>query len=155
MNCCSNRMLIIAGLLLLLSAFASSEERIAYMVKDTHLLSEPKSNSPSLDLIPSGNEVTVLMRKGGWYQARSGKDTGWIKFISVRFQQGNIKGSSGLSETAKLLTQNTEPTLSAGVKGLQEEDLAKALADMDAVKEMESYAVTLKQARDFANEQNL
>ena len=142
-------------LLFFFSSGLSALERTAYLVSDTSIRSEPSPTAAVKAALSAGSQVSVMQRSGGWYEVQSFDKTGWLKFIAVRFQPGTAKGSSGLTEAAKLLTQDTGPTLTAGVKGLQKEDIEQAKPNLDAVTAMERMAVSPELARSFAAEQDL
>jgi uncharacterized protein YgiM (DUF1202 family) len=137
------------------SMFSVAVSKDAVVVRDSDLKNEAKSRSATILTLKKDSNVSVGERQGGWYLVTFNNERGWLKFVSVRFSNKAQQGSSGISETAQLLTQGSKPALTAGVKGMQEEDLTNAKADLMAVDQMQEFLVSAGQAENFAEQASL
>ncbi|MFA5081533.1 MAG: SH3 domain-containing protein [Hydrogenophilaceae bacterium] len=126
------------------------------MLRDDTLRATASASARDLGKAVKGNKVDLLARQGGWTQIRVGGKTGWVRLLSVR---GHAPaGSNNVLAGAAELTQQRDPNkvvATAGLRGLNEEDLRKAHYNAEEMQRLEGQAVTGEAARRFAAEGNL
>ncbi|NTV96632.1 MAG: SH3 domain-containing protein, partial [Thiobacillus sp.] len=125
------------------------------MLRDDSLRAGAAVGAATVGSAKKGSKVTILTRQGGWTQIRAGGKTGWVRLLSVR--AGGTGGSGSLSDVAAL-TEKRDPNkvvATAGLRGLNEEELRKAQYDAGQMQQLESQAVSVEDARRFAAEGNL
>lgn len=134
-------------------------EQGAYLLRDTSLLSEPYSDAREITELHSKTVITILERRGGWYQVRTAKhQTGWLRMSTIRL--GEIQsGSSGVGETLRFLESGRSAasgvTVATGIRGLDAADVANASPNHLAVKHLDRYQTSAARARAFAAEAKL
>ena len=146
--------------LLLMSALCASLASAAsggVLIKDETLYAKPAVRSASVGRVARGTHVTVVARQGGWVEVMSGRSHGWVRMFSVR---GSIGGSgnaaselAGLAQAGQRRPGNIVAT--AGVRGLNEEDLKTAKYSERGIQDLASYSVSAGAARQFASNARL
>ena len=128
----------------------------AYTVSATPLTTGPFTDAASVTTLAPHTNVSVLLRKGGWYQVNldSGQ-TGWlrmtaVKFTSVAGQARNsvLVGLLSLFESGRSGANGT--TTSTGVRGLNTGDIADSKPDTTAVDGLKAWAATPDEARQYS-----
>jgi len=119
-----------------------------YIKRDTSLYAEPFKDAEVLVSLPVNTGLSIIKRKGGWYQVNANDQTGWVRLVTVRL--GKVRtsesGSSGgdaielLGGLATGREKSSEVTTASAVKGLGEEDLRDATPDTDAIDELDEFA---------------
>ena len=134
-------------------------EQIASVLRDTELRSEPFNDASITTTLKAKSPLTILKRRGGWYQARHGKQQGWVRMSAIRLGEARDGGSSGIGETLQFLSSgrsgSSGVTVATGIRGLDAADVANATPNHQAVKSLERFQVTAAQARAFASEAKL
>lgn len=145
---------------LLASVFCSSLASAAssgVLIKNETLYAKPVARSASAGRLVRGTPVTIVSRKGGWVQVASGKSRGWVRMFSVRSSGARSAGAAselaGWAQAGQRRPGNVVAT--AGVRGLNEEDLKTAEFSQQGVSDVESYAVSASAARQFASQARL
>jgi len=146
--------------LLLISALCSSLAFAAsggVLIKDETLHAKPAVRSASVGRVARGTQVTVVTRQGGWLEVTSGRTRGWVRMFSVRGSVGG--GSNTAAELAGLARagqrQPGNIVATAGVRGLNEEDLKSAKYSARGIQNLASYSVSAAAARQFAGKAGL
>jgi hypothetical protein len=127
------------------------------VLQQTTLRAEPYSDAAALATLRAKQQVTVIERKGGWYQVRIPGQSGWLRMSHVRFGDGSstTQGSSGLSETLRFLSTgrsgSSGVTVATGIRGLDAADVANARPDHRAVNRLERYRVSQSTVESFAH----
>lgn len=142
------------------SLCASSENgnSAAIIVKAASLQELPKLGAKAIAELVAEQKVGILQREGGWYQVAVDEAlNGWVKLLSVRFEKsayrpGNM-GASALWSVVK--SGHSDVTATTGVRGLNEEDIKKSNANIDALKTMQAYEVNLQDVQKFAQDGKL
>lgn len=131
--------------------------KTGFTIKKTHLLIYPKNQSELGELIEENSNITILSRKRAWYNISSTNDlSGWINMLNVRFSATKKReGDLGIGALFSSVTKDTLPTVSTGVRGFDDADLANAQADFQQVELLSSYSVSLTQAKEFAEQGQL
>jgi hypothetical protein len=150
-------------LLSLLAAFSialpvqAQDEQGATVLRDTELRAEPYADAAVLARLKARSKLTILQRKGGWYQARDSRNrTGWLRMSTIRLGSGAAAGSAngGLGQTLRFLSTgrsgSSGVTVATGIRGLDSADVANATPDHEAVKQLDRYRVSSAAARSFA-----
>ncbi len=151
------RLLLTLVLSCLLPAVLFAEEQRATVLQQTTLRAEPYSDAAALATLSAKQQVTVIERKGGWYQVRIPGRTGWLRMSHVRLGDGSntTQGSSGLSETLRFLSTgrsgSSGVTVATGIRGLDAADVANARPDHRAVNRLERYRVSQSTVESFAH----
>lgn len=152
-------------LFVLFSAFLISqplqaaEPQQATVLRDTELRADPFSDAVVVTRVRAESSLRVLQRRGGWYQVRDKqKRTGWLRMSTIRFGDGNSaasdNGGNGLEKTMRFLSTGRSgasgTTVATGIRGLDSADMSNATPDHAAVKQLDSFKVSAKDARAFA-----
>lgn len=152
-------LLFLASALLSTALFA--EEQIATTLKATQLFSEPYSDATVITNVAAKQQVTVIERKGGWYQVEQRGQSGWLRMSAIRFGNGETakRDGKGLAQTLRFLSTGRSGangvTVATGIRGLDAADVANAKPDHDAVKQLERYSANPQAARKFARNARL
>lgn len=124
------------------------------MIKDDSLRNSASSSGTVVGSVAKGASVEILARQGGWTQVRHAGKTGWVRILSVRKGEAS-RGSAGaeLAGAVAIGTTRYDPnrvTATAGLRGLNEEELRAARYDPAQLQLMDGYAVGAAEARQFA-----
>lgn len=153
-----HRLLLLAALGLVVAAPLQAEEG-ATLLRDTELRSEPYSDARVIAVLKAHTTLTILERRGGWYQARTaGYQRGWVRMSAIRL--GELKaGSSGVGETLRFLSSGRSGasgvTVATGIRGLSAADVANAKPNHQAVQRLGRYQASAVQAQSFADQARL
>lgn len=146
--------LLLVGTLFTSLAFAASS---GVLIKNETLYAKPAVRSAAVGKVARGTPVTVVTRQGGWVEVTSGRTRGWVRMFSVRSSVGG--GANAASELAGLAQAGQRRpgniVATAGVRGLNEEDLKTAKYSARGIQELASYAVSAGTARQFAGKAGL
>jgi hypothetical protein len=140
-------------LLVLLTGQAWAAER-GVMLKQESLRAAASTTASSSGSVSTGASVEILARQGGWTQVRHAGKTGWVRLLSVR--KGETSPANVGADVAGAVAVGTthyDPgrvTATAGLRGLNEEDLRAARYDPAQVDQLEGLAVAATEARQFA-----
>lgn len=139
-----------------------AEEQVATVLRDTQLHSAPYSDASVITTVKAKSRITILERRGGWYQVRdSRRHTGWLRMSNIRFGEGGTStgDGSGLNQTLRFLSSGRSGasgvTVATGIRGLSSADVAHATPDHNAVKRLDRFSVSAAAAQSFALNANL
>jgi hypothetical protein len=129
----------------------------ARVIKDTHLFSEPSLSSRTKIPLKKEQTVSIIKRKGGWYQVKESQTSGWVKMFLLRFNAMPVRESkSGLNS---LISSTRKPhsdlTLTTGVRGINEKDLKSSKPDFEALKQLYLLQVSTRSSKKFAKDAGL
>jgi hypothetical protein len=150
-----------AGAVFALACSSPARAEAALTVKETELKKEAAIDSPTLATLPEKSRVEVLKRQGGWTQIKPvTQPQGWVKMFNLRYGDGSARGDEGgglgsLFNVAR--TGSSGTTVTTGVKGLEitKESLQNASPNMNELKLMRGYSVSLAEAQQLASSGNL
>lgn len=145
------RMLMLC-LALCYAAGAWAQEE-AYVIRETELKAKPYSDAQTLFMLPARSKVIVLQRRASWNQVKSGTTTGWVKMLSLQLARGasTRRADGGLQSLFNVArTGSSGATVTTGVRGLSEEQLANAKPNPAALEELDRYAADRRAAERFA-----
>jgi hypothetical protein len=127
-----------------------------YTLKATEVKDKPFLDANTLATLPEKTTVEILTRQGAWMQIKAADiKQGWIRMLSVRLGNPDQK----LRDTSSLLSAlaigsrprpATTSTVTTGVRGFSEEDLANAKPNAGEVEKMNGFAATAEEATKLA-----
>ena len=136
------------------SASAASQMQKARTVRATDLRDHPVSDGKLLEVVPANSDLLVRERQGGWYHVVRGEQDGWVRLTAVRFATTTPSSSGGISAPLAFLRSGRSAvqtgTVTTGVRGLSEVDLANATPNPSAVSALDTHAVMPEDARAYA-----
>jgi hypothetical protein len=124
-----------------------------YTLRATDVKDKPFLDATTLITLPEKTTVEIVTRQGAWMQIKAADvKQGWIRMLSVRLgspdQQkpqsgGNLLSALGIGSRPRPATTSTVTT---GVRGFSEEDLANAKPNAAEVEKMKSYGASVEEA---------
>lgn len=151
MNC---RAWLVAALVLFLPAAYAAES--GYTLKPTELKDRPFLDAATVVTLPEKTQVEIVTRQGAWMQVRTrDKQQGWVRMLSVRLGSPDQKppGGGNLLSAIAIASRprpTTTATVTTGVRGFSEEDLAKAAPNAAELAKMKGFAATAFDAQQLA-----
>jgi hypothetical protein len=148
-----SRSLAFVAVLTLLSGPVWAAES-GVMIKDEVLRAGASATAAETGSIGKDTQVEILARQGGWSQVRHPGGSGWVRLLSVR--KGEVsRGDAGADLVGALSIglSRRDPnrvTATTGLRGLDEEQLRAARFDAGQLQNLEGYAVSAADARQFA-----
>jgi hypothetical protein len=143
----------IATLLLLLAPALCFAEP-ASVIRATELKQQPATDAPATGQLAQNAKVDALERKGGWTRVKAeGGAEGWVRMLALRYAGvGEAKqGDSGVAQMLNVARSGTSGTqVTAGVRGLDAEQLANARPNAAELRKMDGYAASKAGAGSFA-----
>lgn len=147
----------------LLLAAAQAQADSAHTIRPTELHADSQSDAATLATLPENTALEVLQRRGAWSQVKSATQTGWVRMLNLRFDakagaaptsaSGNpLGGLTGLLASGRTSNSGTDTT---GVRGMNEEDLNKAQANLTEFKKMQGFATDKSVAQAFGKRSKL
>jgi len=145
---------LFAALFLFSSAAFAAES--GYTIKATDLKDKPYIDAVTIVTLPEKTQIEIVTRQGGWMHVRApDKQQGWVRLLSVRLGNpdkraksgGNLLSAIGIGSRPR---PTTTATVTTGVRGFSEEDLAKAAPNAAELEKMKGYAVTVADAQQAA-----
>jgi hypothetical protein len=145
---------LLAALILVIPAAYGAET--GYMLRATEVKDKPFLDATTLTTLPEKATVEIVARQGAWMQVKS-RDvkSGWVRMLSVRLGSPDAKPQTG-GNLLSAIGVGTRPrttstaTVTTGVRGFSEEDLANAKPNPAEVEKMKGYSVTPEVAGEFA-----
>lgn len=143
------------------SLTVASQPAITYT--NTPLKSEPYLDSETISELEKGTAIEILSRKGGWYQIKSTKESGWLKIYSVRLNKSvsamEKSGDSGIEQAGNFLitgrSGSNSVSASTGIRGLDEENLNAAKPDSEAIEQLDRLTPTQDEISNFSHRRRL
>lgn len=150
----SCRAWLVAALVLFLPAAYAAES--GYTLKATELKDKPFLDAATVVTLPEKTQIEIVTRQGAWMQVRTrDKQQGWVRMLSVRLGSPDQKprGAGSLLSAIGIANRprpNTTATVTTGVRGFSEEDLAKAAPNAAELAKMKGFAATAADAQQLA-----
>jgi len=150
---------LVAALVLFLPAAYAAEN--GYTLKATELKDKPFLDAVTVVTLPEKTPVEITTRQGAWMQIRTkDKQQGWVRMLSVRLGNpdqkprggGNLLSAIGIGNRPRT---STTATVTTGVRGFSEEDLAKAAPNAAELEKMKGFAATAADAQQLAAQAKL
>ncbi len=144
---------LVAVLTLLIPPAHAAET--GYTLRPTQLKAKPFLEAETVTTLPEKSQVEILVREGAWMQIKTKeKQQGWVRMLSVRLGNPDQKTQGGNLLSAILFYDRPRPvttaTVTTGVRGFSEEDLAKAVPNPAEVVKMKSFTATPANAQQLA-----
>ena len=146
---------LVAILAVLVPAAHAAET--GYTLKPTEVKDNPFLDANTVVTLAEKTTVEIVTRQGAWMKVRTtdAKQQGWIRMLSVRLGNPDQKPQSGGNLLASLgigarPRPSTNATVSTGVRGFSEEDLASAKPNAAEVEKLKSFAATPEEAAKLA-----
>ncbi|HEY5897723.1 MAG TPA: SH3 domain-containing protein [Burkholderiales bacterium] len=128
----------------------------ATVIRAAELKSEPATDAATLAQLAENTKVDALERKGGWTRIKAGEAEGWVKMLVLRYGAGAKTGDSGLTQLFNVARTGSSGTqVTTGVRGLDEQQLAKAQANPAELAKLNTFAAERDAAAAFAAEGKL
>ena len=128
-----------------------------YTLKATEVRDNPFLDANTIATLPEKTVVEIVTRQGAWMKVKTAdaKQQGWIRMLSVRLGSPDQKPQSGGSLLSALgigsrPKPSTNSTVTTGVRGFSEEDLANAKPNAAEVEKMKGFTATPEEATRLA-----
>ncbi len=149
------RWLALLSVLLALTAQAwIARAEPAFTIKAVELKAQAASDAKTIASLPVNTQVDLVQRTGAWVQLRSGADLGWAKLFDVRLAGANTGANKGggnsLGEVFGLASGQRGASVTTGVRGLDEDTLAKASPNPQEFAKLVSFQSSKEKAQAFA-----
>ena len=147
------RWLLALVILVIPAAYAAET---GYTLRATEVKDKPFLDAETVVTLPEKAVVEIVTRQGAWMQIKTREvKSGWVRMLSVRLgspdqkpqTSGNLLSAIGIGNRPRTTSTSTVTT---GVRGFSEEDLAKATPNPAEVEKMKGFAATPVEAGDFA-----
>lgn len=144
------RYLLVAASLLSFQTYAAND---ATLLKADTLRSKPFLDAPSQANLSRGAVVSILKKQGAWANVKAGKQSGWVRSLSLKTGTAALPGSSIASiNTGRLGTGKIVTT--TGVRGLEADGstatLDTAQFNAEELAAAEALTVSADKAKAFA-----
>lgn len=149
--------LISATAMVLCISAASALAAPGMVLRNDKLYSQPSSGSAVAGSVAKGTSVNILSKQGGWLRVTAGKTTGWMRLLSVRAGEGGL-GGAGVGDVVGAATTRSDPSrvvAVAGLRGLNDEELKEAKFNAAELAQLDTWVVTVAQAKTFADQASL
>lgn len=128
----------------------------ATVIRATELKAEPATDAATVAQLAEKTQVDALERKGGWTRVKAGSAQGWVKMLALRYDGTAKRGDSGVAQAFNVARTGSSGTqVTTGVRGLDEEQLAKAQPNPAELAKLNRFAVDRAGATEFAAEGKL
>jgi hypothetical protein len=132
----------------------ASAAELAYTVRPTEVKAKPFTDASTLASLAAASKVDVLTRQASWIQVKSDAATGWVKMLSLRFDQLGTSAKPANNNLAVMFniasTGSGGSTTATGVKGISEEALKNPRPNPAALKQVNEVQVSKADAEAFA-----
>ena len=125
----------------------------ATVVRATDLKAEPATDAATVKQLAENTRVEALERKGGWTRVKAGSAEGWVKMLVLRYSGASDakRGDTGLTQAINVARTGSSGTqVTTGVRGLDEEQLAKARPNPAELAKLDGFAADRASATSFA-----
>jgi hypothetical protein len=126
----------------------------AVTIKSVELKAQAASDARTVATLPVNTQVDLVKREGAWVQLSSGSDLGWAKLFDIRLSgasTGPTKGSGNqLGQVLGLASGQRGASVTTGVRGLDEQTLARASPNPQEFAKLVGFQATKEQAQAFA-----
>lgn len=136
------------------ASMTAQAAELAYTVRPTELKAKPFTDASTIASLAEKSKVDVLLRQSSWLQIKSNNAVGWVKMLSLRFEEplgakkGDSDGLMGVFNVAR--TGKGSSTSTTGVKGFDETTFRNAGENVAELHKLESMGVSKAEAAEFA-----
>jgi len=130
---------------------AASESGIA--LRSDIIRAEPYTDAKKTGDMARGEQLRINDKKGAWLYVKTSKAKGWVRLLAVKRGNGGGSGNEGkgVLDLASGRAGTGRVVATAGVRGLNEEDLKKARFNEAETQKMEGFKQTADQGAQFAS----
>jgi hypothetical protein len=150
--------ILIVGTLMSVPSISLAQGQ-AIVVRSTELKAKPFSDAETLKSLKENQKLDVVSRKASWTQVKAQDALGWVKMLSLRFEdQGTTSFSLKETFASGVSLQkgtNTGSTTTTAVKGLTPESFKNLSPNLNSFQKMQNFSVEKSVAKNFASQQNL
>jgi uncharacterized protein YgiM (DUF1202 family) len=134
---------------------AAAAADIGYAVRAIEVKVQPATDASTVFKAEANEALEVQHREGAWMLVKSKNGrTGWVRMLSLRMTgRGSTSATKSLFQIARASTGG--PTVTTGVRGLNEIELESAKPNAAAIKRLDGYAVSASGAKKFAGAEQL
>ncbi len=135
------------------ASMTAQAAELAYTVRPTELKAKPFTDAATVASLAEKSKVDVLLRQSSWLQIKADNATGWVKMLSLRFEEplgakkGDSEGLMGVFNVAR--TGKGSSASTTGVKGFDETKFREAKENPDDLRKLEAMGVSKAEAADF------
>jgi len=126
----------------------------AVTIKSVDLKAQAASDAKTVATLPMNTQVELVKREGAWVQLSSGSDLGWAKLFDIRLAGASTGPSKGggnqLGQVLGLASGQRGASVTTGVRGLDEQTLARASPNPQEFAKLVGFQATKEQAQAFA-----
>jgi hypothetical protein len=147
------RLVVVVALLMAVAHAAET----GYTLKATEIKDDPFIDANTVATLAEKTVVEIVTRQGGWMKVKTAdaKQQGWVRMLSVRLGSPDQKpqGSGSLLSALSIGSRpkpSTASTVTTGVRGFSEEDLANAKPNAAELEKMKGFAATADEATQLA-----
>lgn len=143
------------------STYASAQNSgPATVVRSAEMKAQPFSDAATLKVLTENQKLHVVSRKASWMEVRDQALTGWVKMLSLRFDNKNGESGSKTGDTVKSLfslvkTGSSGSTTTTGAKGWSKDSFANLTPNADGFEKMKLLSIDKSDAINFAKQENL
>lgn len=128
----------------------------AQAAKIDNVRDKPFTDGKIITALKKGQTVDIQKREGSWYFVKVGTRTGWVPMMSIhRTTPASAAARGSLSTVATGRSSTGGVVSTTGVRGINEENLKKAVFSDSAVVTAEKYRVPTDSAAAFARQAGL
>jgi hypothetical protein len=134
----------------------------AFTVRATDVKNQPYSDAITLSRLAENSKIEVLTRKGSWTQVSAPGINGWVKMLSLRFDNREIRTPAPTNDNSTLksvynlaTTGSSGSTVTTATRSLDEKKFTKTSANPQALASMRTFAVSKEDAKKFAKNEKL
>ncbi len=120
------------------------------MLKDEDLRGSASIDAAHVGHLARGAVVEIVGHQGGWTQVTGSAGHGWVRILSVRSTVSTGAGLSGLVQAGSTRGDSSRVVATAGLRGLDEEQLKAAHFDANELMNMDRYLVDRTAAEQYA-----
>ena len=122
----------LAGAILLVSEIALAQQ--VTVARDSTLHATPATDAAAVAQLKQGTTGEVIGRQGAWINVKTSAGTGWMYSFNVTF------ASTGGGPSSAPARKTTTATATAGIRGLEKEEMKNAQFDGKQLDALDSFA---------------
>lgn len=130
----------------------------ASVVRQTDLKAQAFSDAATLKVLPENLKIDVLSRKASWMEVKAQGTLGWVKMLSLRFDN-KVESSTGIGGLAKSLFDASKSgggsSVTTGAKGFDKEKFIHPTPNPEALAKMKQFNTPKGDASNFAKQEKL
>ncbi|MFZ6818839.1 hypothetical protein [Undibacterium sp. Ji22W] len=130
----------------------------ASVVRPTELKAQAFSDAATIKVLPENLKIDVLSRKASWMEVKAQGTLGWVKMLSLRFDN-KVTSSGSIGDAAKGLFDAAKTggssSVTTGAKGFDKEKFSNPTPNPEAFAKMKQFTTPKGDASNFAKQEKL